>query len=148
MLLVGSLCRTEHIRCLMKDKDLNKIAALEKAIADKYGKEAVQNPKSNWNEEKEKEYLAQASQFYQKQNKSEQYKEKVDVNGIKISKKLLSRESLKNCPTCGCFPGSSMDDICLLKFECCNTCYIQYVENREERWLEGWRPNENHKRKT
>ena len=43
-----------HIRHLMKDKDLNKIAAVEKAIAEKYGAEAVSNPSSDWNEEKEK----------------------------------------------------------------------------------------------
>lgn len=34
-----------------------------------------------------------------------------------------------------------MDDVCLVKFECCSKCYVQYVEGREERWLEGWRPN-------
>ena len=41
------------------------------------------------------------------------------------------------------FPKSVKDDVCLVKFDCCNNCYIQYVENREERWLKGWRPNEN-----
>ena len=40
-------------------KDLNYIASLEKAISKKYGKEAVQNPSSNWTPEKEKEYLEQ-----------------------------------------------------------------------------------------
>ena len=29
----------------MKEKDLNKIAKIEKAIKDKYGEEAIQNPK-------------------------------------------------------------------------------------------------------
>ena len=36
-------------------KDPDKIAAIEKAISKKYGKEAIQNPKGNWNENKEKE---------------------------------------------------------------------------------------------
>ena len=40
-------------------KDPDKIAAIEKAMMKKYGPESVQNPKSNWNEEKEKEYLEQ-----------------------------------------------------------------------------------------
>ena len=40
-------------------KDLNYIAGLEKAIKQKYGEEAVQNPSSNWTPEKEKEYLQQ-----------------------------------------------------------------------------------------
>ena len=38
-------------------KDLNKIAYVEKAIAKKFGKEAIVNPKSNWTDEKEEEYL-------------------------------------------------------------------------------------------
>ena len=28
------------------------------------------------------------------------------------------------------------------KFECCQKCYIQYVEGREKRWLKGWRPKD------
>ena len=123
-------------------KELNKIAAIEKAIAEKYGKETIQNPRSGWSEEKEKEYLTQSRNFYNKQLKNEEWQEKVDVNGIKISKKLLNRESLKSCPICGSFPKKSMDDVCLVKFDCCSACYIKYVENREERWKKGWRPNE------
>ena len=38
-------------------------------------------------------------------------------------------------------PKKSMDDVCLTKFECCYYCYIKYVEEREERWLKGWRPD-------
>ena len=50
----------------MKDKELNKIAAIEKAISKKYGKEAVQNPRGNWDEEKEKDYIEQVKKFQQK----------------------------------------------------------------------------------
>ena len=32
------------------------------------------------------------------------------------------------------------DDIYFTKFDCCETCYIKYVDGREQRWLEGWRP--------
>ena len=38
----------------MTKKDVNEIAAIEKAISEKYGSEAIQNPKANWDEEKEK----------------------------------------------------------------------------------------------
>ena len=125
-----------------KNKNPNKIAAVEKAIKEKYGSETIQNPRNNWDEEKEKEYLRQMKELYRRDSKNERWQEKVDVNGIKISKKLLNRESLKNCPICGIFPKKTLDDVCLVKFECCNKCYIQYVEGREERWLKGWRPNE------
>ena len=127
----------------MTNKDLNYIASVEKAIKDKYGDEAIQNPMSNWDEEKEKQYLEQMKELYNKSTKNKEWKDKVDVNGIKVTKKLLNRESLKTCPVCGAFPKSVKDDVCLVKFDCCNNCYIQYVEGREDRWLQGWRPNEN-----
>jgi len=123
-------------------KDPNKIAAIEKAIAEKYGKETIQNPRGNWDENKEKEYLEQSREFYKKKYKNDEWQEKIQVNGIKISKKLLNRESLRCCPVCGLLPQSSRDDVCFVKFDCCNKCYIQYVEGREDRWLKGWRPNE------
>ena len=131
----------------MSNKDPNRIAAIEKAIAEKYGKETVENPRSKWNEEKEGEYLEQMSQLYSKIKRNEVRQEKIDINGIKVTKKLLNRESLKCCPVCGSFPKKSMDDVCLLKFDCCSTCYVQYVEGREERWEEGWRPNSKEEKK-
>tara|TARA_R100001480_G_scaffold90502_1_gene97178 strand:+ start:1646 stop:2032 length:387 start_codon:yes stop_codon:yes gene_type:complete len=119
----------------------DRIAAVEQAISKKYGEETVQNPKANWDETKEKEYLEQSKEFYQKSYKNQEQQEKVDIKGIKVSKKLLNRESLRCCSVCGSYPKKSMDDVCLTKFECCNKCYLQYVEGREERWLKGWRPN-------
>ena len=130
-----------HIRHYMKGKDINKIAAVEKAIAEKYGEETIVNPKANWDDEREKDYLEQMRKFYNKVNKSNEQEEKIDINGIKVSKKLLNRESLKSCPVCGSFPRKSMDDVCLVKFECCSSCYDRYILGREERWLKGWRPN-------
>jgi hypothetical protein len=134
-----------HIGVLVS-KELDKIARIEKAIAEKYGKETVQNPRGNWNEIKEKEYLQQSKEFYKKQYKNDQWQEKVDVNGIKISKKLLNRESLKSCPVCGEFSRKSVDDVYYVKYECCYKCYIQYVEDREDRWSKGWRPKLNETR--
>lgn len=131
-----------RMRCLVS-KDFDKIAAIEKAIKDKYGEEAIANPKSNWNENKEKEYLKQMKEYYELHANIKEGQEKIDADGFKVSKKLLNRESLRNCPVCGTFLKSVKDDIYLLKYDCCNKCYIQYVENREERWLKGWRPDEN-----
>ncbi len=126
---------------MSKDK-LNHIAAVEQAISKKYGDEAVQNPKANWDENKEKEYLQQMKEFYQKTQRNAESQEKVDVNGIKVSKKLFNRDALRSCSICSSFARRSMDDVCLVKFDCCFNCYVQYVEDREERWLKGWRPNE------
>ena len=130
------------------NKDYDRIAAVEKAIKEKYGDEAIVNPKAEWDEQKEKLYLQQMKDLYERNSKKKAYSEKVDVNGIKISKKLLNRESLKNCPVCGAFSKSVKDDVSLIKFECCYKCFIQYVDGREERWLKGWRPNEDFKKQT
>ena len=79
--------------------------------------------------------------YYKKIDKSDTQQEKIEINGIKVSKKLLNRESLQSCPVCGSFPKKSMDDVCFVKFDCCFECYVKYVEGREERWQKGWRPD-------
>ena len=132
----------------MTKKEPNEIAAIEKAIAEKYGVAAIQNPRANWDEDKEKEYLHQMSQFYDKVKRNEEHQEKIDINGIKVSKKLLNRESLKTCPVCGSFPKKSLDDVCLVKFDCCSSCYEKYIFDREDRWLKGWRPSETKQKNT
>ena len=132
----------------MKKKDLNYIASVEKAIADKYGKEAIENPKKYWTDEKEKEYLSQLKDLYVP-NDEEQESDKEEVNGIFIPKKLLNKESDRSCPICNIYSFKSNDDVYMAKFGCCEKCYIHWVEHREERWLKGWRPNnEVNKRKT
>ena len=129
----------------MKDKDPNQIAAIEKAIGEKYGTDAIQNPNANWNEDREKVYLQQMKEFYDKVKRNEEQQEKIDINGIKVTKKLLNRESKSPCPICSKMFFRVMDDVTMTKYDCCFTCYVKYVEHREERWLEGWRPNEDHK---
>ena len=77
----------------MTKKNPDNIAAIEKAIAQKYGEETIKNPRSTWDETKEKEYLEQMRELYARTTKKREREEKVDVNGIKMSKKLLNRES-------------------------------------------------------
>jgi len=132
----------------MMSDDPNRIASIEKAISDKYGDDTIQNPKANWDEEKKKEYLVQMKELYQKVQKNDQWQEKIDLNGIKVSKKLFNRDSTKHCPVCGSFARTAKDDVCLIKFDCCDTCFERYVDGREERWLKGWRPNENNKKRS
>ena len=125
----------------MKVDDLNKVAQIEKAIAKKYGKEAVANPKSFWTDEKEKEYLEQLKEFYEEEYKKKEQKEKVEKDGFFLPKNLITRKSKRKCPACEAFSFDLKDDLYMNKFECCFKCYIQWVEHREERWLEGWRPD-------
>ena len=117
------------------------LAAVEQAIAKKYGEEAIQNPNSDWSPEREKEYLRQRQAVAQKLLAAEEQNEKVEVDGVLIPKKLLNRESRRTCPVCLEYSFNQQDDIYMTKFDCCNKCYIQWVEDREERWESGWRPS-------
>jgi len=120
-------------------KDLNKIAKIEKAMCKKFGQESIVNPKSGWDDEKEKQYLEDLKEFY-----SEEYKEaedKINEDGFFIARNLINKEIKRVCPVCDTYSFSGRDDLYMNKFECCYSCYIQWVEDREERWLDGWRPN-------
>ena len=126
------------------DKDWDHIARIEKAINQKYGKEAIINPASEWSEEKEKDYIEQLKEMSDKQYTLDEQQEKVEADGFLINKKLLTRETtILNCAVCKKRLKTVKDDIYNSKFQCCHKCYIKYVENREERWLEGWRPGDN-----
>ena len=124
----------------MKKKDLNYIAGLEKAIKKKYGEEAIDNPAKFWDDEKEKNYIEQLNEFVEKQKKFEREHDVENVDGILVSRKLLNKEGIFNCPTCSKKLKTINDDIYFTKFDCCETCFIKYVDGREKRWLDGWRP--------
>ena len=126
----------------MGKKDLNYIANLEKAISEKYGQEAVQNPKSLWTKEKEEEYIEQIKKLQEKTDLLQKKIEKIELSGFLISKNLLNKDSNRTCPTCTVYSFSSKDDVYMNKFSCCFKCYVQHVEGREERWMTGWRPKE------
>jgi len=123
----------------MNKKDPNYAVKVEQAIAKKYGEETVANPKSQWDDEKEKEYLQQLKDAYMADADTEDL-DKEDVYGVFIPSKLLKEESRRSCPICDTYSFKSYDDVYMTKFECCRKCYTQWVENREERWINGWRP--------
>ena len=112
-------------------KDDNKLIKIENAIKEKYGEEAIQNPKKYWNDDKEKDYLKQIKEVY----KSRKPKEKIEVEGVLVPKKLFTKESNRTCPVCEVYSFNSQDDLYMYKFKCCYKCYIQHVEGREEKWL-------------
>ena len=119
-------------------KDPNYSIKVEQAIAKKYGENTVQNPKKEWTDEKEKKYLSQIKNFYKYESS---ITNEVEIDGVLISKKLITRESKRSCPVCNVYSFKSSDDVYMSKYGCCFKCYIQWVDGREERWLKGWRPN-------
>jgi len=122
------------------DKDYNKIAKYEKAIKDKYGEEAIRNPKNSWSKDKEQKYLEDLKRFYSK-SQGQEKKETESKTGFTIRESKNKETSSRQCPVCGVYSFDVDDDIYMTKFNCCFNCYIQYVEDREERWKTGWRPN-------
>ena len=124
----------------MKSKDPNYAVKVEQAITEKYGVKTVQHPKKEWNDEKEKQYLEDLKGFYKYEESG--MNEEQEINGVFIPNKLITKNSKRSCPVCNVYSFKSNDDVYMSKFDCCEKCYIQYIEGREERWQKGWRPNE------
>tara|TARA_Y100000593_G_C4307910_1_gene336725 strand:- start:1767 stop:2141 length:375 start_codon:yes stop_codon:yes gene_type:complete len=124
----------------MKKKDPNYIVKLEKAIKEKYGEEAIQHPKRDWDDEKEKQYVEDLKELYASRREDET-PDKVEINGVFVASKLINNDSNRSCPVCNTYSFKSDDDVYMTKFNCCFKCYVKWVEDREERWKKGWRPN-------
>ena len=116
------------------------LAATEQAIAKKYGPETIRNPSASWTPEREREFIEQQKAVQKRKQQLDSQNEKVEVDGVLMPKKLLNRDTRRSCPVCEEYSFSSRDDVYMIKFECCYNCYIQWVEDREERWATGWRP--------
>ena len=121
-------------------KDPEYIAKLEKAISQKYGAEAINNPRRFWDKDKEKEYIEQSQEEQRKFANHAESQDKVEADGFLINKKLLNRDHNRTCPVCSIYSFHPRDDLYVNKFGACFQCYIQYIEDREERWASGWRP--------
>ena len=80
-------------------KDPNQLIKIEQAIEEKYGEDTVQDPKSTWTPEKENEYLEQIKKL----TKLEKTKEKVEVEGVLMPKKLFRKESTRTCQQCNIY---------------------------------------------
>ena len=120
----------------MKKPDLNTIAKIEHAISNKYGRQTITNPKSGWTKEKELDYLNQIKQVHKKELKRRQDAEKINKDGFFVSKKLLTKDEDRVCPACFEYSFSLKDDLYMNKYDCCYKCYVHFVENREERWMD------------
>ena len=81
------------------------------------------------------------AELSEKQRKRKEKTEKVEKDGFLISKKLLNKESNRTCEACNVYSFDLKDDAYMTKFGTCHRCYVKYVEDREERWNSGWRPD-------
>ena len=111
-------------------KDLNYIQALEKAVKEKYGDLATQNPKHFWDETKEKDFIEQQKEFSAKKYKNEESREKVEVDGVLLPKKLINKNTSKECSICKKYSFDKRDDLYLNKFKACYRCYLCELEDK------------------
>lgn len=122
-------------------KDYDHIAAVEKAIAEKYGKDAAQDIRGGWGEEKEKEYLSQIKNINKYKTTQEKHTTEIAENTF-ISEKVIRRKDDRQCPVCKTYSFSMKDDLYMNRFSCCYECYVDFVVEREDRWKDGWRPDD------
>ena len=108
----------------MKDKDLNKIAKIEQAISKKYGKDAVQNPKSNWTQTKEEQYKVSVKKFY-------------DRTLANLKKEYKTKLQNACCTICGkdYYFFKILDEASFIKWSTCHGCFIEKIQGRETAWV-------------
>ena len=126
----------------MAKRTIEELGKLEQLLKNKYGDDAIINPKSLWSKEKEEFYQVQHKENLEKQQKLEENEEKIEKDGFFASKRIFTKNG-ESCPVCEKYLTNTQDGVYLLKFSCCNTCYVTYVEDRLDRWLTGWRPKLN-----
>jgi len=124
----------------MTKVDLDQIAHLEKLFAEEYGEQSVKDFRAEWSPEREKEYLAQLKRQTRRDNDGEM--KKVEVEGVMITERALGRKTARVCPVCETYSFSGRDDLFMNRFACCYECHVEFVDGREERWTNGWRPDE------
>ena len=118
----------------MPKRDANTIAKFEKAIASKYGEETIQNPRKHWDDSKEEEYKEQIKKFDKKHLARKEGEEKIEVDGVLITKKLLIKEAQdRTCPVCNVYSFTVKDDLYMNRHNCCFLCYVKHIEHREDK---------------
>ena len=113
----------------MTKKNYDYIAAVEKAISEKYGKGTAQDFRSQWDADQEKDYLEQLTEARKSKETKRPQKNKQD----------------RTCPVCKTYSFSGRDDLYMNRFKCCYFCYVDFVHQNPEEWLEGKRPTEQDK---
>ena len=128
----------------MSKKDWDQVAAVEKAIAEKYGKEAVQDFRCDWHNQKEKEYFSQLSTRRSKLKNKVPPRETLQIGEITVRKPRTRKSTGRTCPVCKTYSFSASDDLYMNRFHVCRLCYYDFVQSQEEEWATGWRPDDDY----
>lgn len=112
---------------MTKNRDPDFLIRLEKALEEKFGKEAVQNVKASWTIEDERKFLQQVAEM--KEQTKDKKIEFDEINGILIQKDLFRRDS--SCPRCKNYSFKMSDDFYITRYGCCEVCFIKHIEGRK-----------------
>ena len=77
----------------MKHDDPNFLVKLERAISERWGEEAIENPKSHWTPEKEKKHSEEVKEFYKRKAFRDAKNSKEKYKGFLISNLLELRSA-------------------------------------------------------
>ena len=101
----------------MKKNDPTYLAALEKAIKEKYGSATIKDFRSLWEEGKEKEYLEQLRSARLQEDKKTKCREEIILGEIKISRRRNIKKDDRTCPVCKTYSFSRRDDLYMNRFD-------------------------------
>lgn len=128
----------------MDREDMNYISNLEDAVREKWGEIAADNPMKHFDEEDREQYKEEVERINKKFFKSRRESaDKKDIgDSVKIDEEFfVGREGNDICEVCKRYSFKSKDDLYLKQYGSCKECYIEYIEGRENRWENGWRPD-------
>lgn len=113
-------------------------------IKERLGAEAVQEVMENWSEEDEQIYLYQKKQV---KTKDLQYLKKAErqnnLSEMSLKEVVTQTDAKRKCNECNKFSFKVMDDIYMLKYNCCQNCFIKRKEQAELNGVENVRQNNN-----
>jgi len=104
------------------------LAAMEREITKKYGKEAAANIRSTWDDEKEMSYIGQIAKEAVKEREYLRQKKE------KLQRKALVTKQGQYCEVCKKMSFDAGIGIYVEKYGCCRRCYQTHVIGEEDRW--------------
>jgi len=112
-----------------KKIDYDYAARVEKEVAKKYGNDAIDHPKANWNIEKEKQYIQQAREMAIKEAQNVVVRKELEQD-VLIDEKLFKKTDSsmlfgKKCPICEKRSQHARDEVYFKLYGCCYICSIK-----------------------
>lgn len=117
------------------DQYENQLLLFQATLRQKFGDFALIDLSTLWDQAKEQMYRS----FLQKESKMDSEHALRIKSGTSNKKLFIS--SINKCECCFKLNTKVKDQPYMAKYNSCLSCYISYIDGREDRWNKGWRPN-------